>query len=286
MRRAALVFAALLAACGPNARMVKTAKDGAAIGTVKLSWSNVHVVFGTHPLIVDAGATGEFAELVEGLRLLGAPIGPIRCAVITHGHADHAGTARVLQLSGVKIIAGAGDVDRTWRGVHGPHHPTGVFARILKWFLPETYRPFVADVLVTDRYDLAPCGIEGEVVATPGHTPGSVVVLVAHGTIALAGDLFRGGLVFTTSPAEHFYQDDLKRDHAQIQMLIARGVKWFVLGHGGPISAAAIRGRFQLEQLAARNPAKNRGRFQLEQLAAPNPAIVRDQREPLARPMR
>jgi hydroxyacylglutathione hydrolase len=114
----------------------------------------------------------------------------------------------------------------------------------LKWFLPDHYKPFVADVLVTDRYDLAPCGVEGEVIATPGHTPGSVVVLVAHGKIALVGDLFRGGLVFKTSPAEHFYQDDLKRDHEQIRMLLARGVEWFVLGHGGPIKRSRVASEF------------------------------------------
>jgi hydroxyacylglutathione hydrolase len=239
-----VALALVLAACGTDPHMVKTAKDGAAIGSIKLSWSNAHVVFGTHPLIVDSGAQGDFGDLTSGLRALGAPLGTIRCAVITHGHADHAGTARALQLAGVKIIMGAADVDRTWRGVHGPHHPTGAFAHVLELFLPDHYKPFVADVIVTDRYDLAPCGIEGEVLAAPGHTPGSVVVLVAHGTIALVGDLFRGGLVFTTSPAEHFYQDDLTLDHAQIKRLLDRGVEWFVLGHGGPISRARVRSQF------------------------------------------
>jgi len=241
MIRAALL---VLAACGSNAQMVKSAKDGAAIGSIKLSWSNAHVVFGTHPLLVDAGAQGDFGDLTSALRDLGAPLGAIRCAVITHAHADHAGTARALQLAGITIIAGAGDVERTWNGVHGPHNPTGVFARMLKWFLPESYKPFVADVLVTDRYDLAPCGVDGEVLATPGHTPGSVVVLVARGKIALVGDLFRGGLVFKTSPAEHFYQDDLNRDHEQIRMLLARGVEWFVLGHGGPIKRSRVESEF------------------------------------------
>lgn len=242
MRRAAALLA--LAACGSSPRLVKSAADGAAIGTVKLAWSNAHVVFGAHPLLVDSGAQGDFGELAEGLRALGAPVSSVRCAVITHGHADHAGTARALQLAGVKIIAGAADVDRTWRGAHGPHHPTSLFARVLAWFLPVTYKPFVADVVVTDRYDLAPCGMEGEVLATPGHTPGAVVVLVAHGKIALVGDLFRGGLVFPSSPAEHFYQDDLALDHAQIRMLLARGVEWFVLGHGGPIRRDRVQDEF------------------------------------------
>ncbi len=237
-----LLLVLALAACGDNARMVRSAKDGAAIGTVKLSWSNAHVVFGRHPLIVDSGAQGDFGDLSSGMKSLGAPIASVRCAVITHAHADHAGTARALQLAGVTIIAGAGDIERTWTGKHGPHHPTGLFARVLKYALPDHYKPFVADIVVTDRYDLRACGVDGEVIATPGHTPGSVVVVV--GKTALVGDLFRGGLVFTTSPAEHFYQDDLGRDHEQIRMLLARGIEWFVLGHGGPIQPSRVQAMF------------------------------------------
>lgn len=59
-----------------------------------LGWSNVHVVLGARALIVDSGSQGEFYELVVGLRSLGVALADVKCAVITHGHADHSGTAR------------------------------------------------------------------------------------------------------------------------------------------------------------------------------------------------
>lgn len=243
----ALILVAIVAACaGPTAQMTMPLQRGAAIGTVTLGWSQAHVVFGEHPLLVDAGSPGEMAALERGVRALGVSLADVKCAVITHGHADHAANAQALRRRGITVIAGAGDHERMAKGLHGPHHPTGFTARILAWFLPAHYEGFIADVEVPvgGRYDLAPCGIAGEVLSMPGHTPGSLVVLVANGTIALVGDEFRGGLAYPEMPVEHFYQDDLAADHAAIKALLARGVVWFVLGHGGPISRAAVAAQF------------------------------------------
>jgi glyoxylase-like metal-dependent hydrolase (beta-lactamase superfamily II) len=235
----------LLVACA-NARVVIPKGSGPAIGTIPLKLSNVHVVFGEHPMLVDTGTHGELDGIEDGLHALGARLADVRCAVVTHVHADHAGTAFALQQRGIKIIAGAGDVDRARRGYHGRLTPTSFAARTLRWFIPSEFEPFTPDVAVTDRYDLAPCGVAGEVLATPGHTPGSLVVLVAGGSIALVGDMFRGGLVDPSSPAEHFYQDDLAMVHRRIRDLLGRAprIEWFVLGHGGPVLHDAVAEHF------------------------------------------
>jgi glyoxylase-like metal-dependent hydrolase (beta-lactamase superfamily II) len=243
--RASIVV--LGAACA-NPKIVMPASRGAKIATIELGWSNVHVVFGERPLLVDSGVRGDLREIADKLADLGVALRDVRCAVITHGHADHAGTARAMQAMGITIIMGAGDRERTRSGEHGAHHATSVFAWLLHFFLPEEYAPFTADVLVTDRYDLAPCGIAGEVVATPGHTAGHVVVVVGGGKIAIVGDLFRGGrlggFVDKTEPMVHFYQDDKAKAHAEIKKLLARGVEWFVLGHGGPSTRAEVADTF------------------------------------------
>jgi hypothetical protein len=72
--------------------------------------------------------------------------------------------------------------------------------------------------------------------------------VVGGGKIAIIGDLFRGGrlggFVDKTEPMVHFYQDDKARAHAEIRKLLARGVEWFVLGHGGPSSRAEVADEF------------------------------------------
>ncbi len=239
-----LAACAVVAACTPAPHISIPRSAGIQIGTVTLGLSNVHVIFGDHPVLVDTGSPGEYYELERGLAKLGVKLDDVRCAVVTHGHADHAGGARALQQRGIKIIAGDGDLWREIAGVHGHLKATSLFAVLLEAVIPSHYEPFWPDVRVHDRYDLRACGVDGEVVVAPGHTAGSVVVLVAGGTIALVGDLFRGGAlagyVHPGEPKDHFYQDDLAMAHARIRWLLARGVQWFVLGHGGPCKRADV----------------------------------------------
>ena len=216
-----------------------------AIGTVTLGLSNVHVLFGKRIVLVDSGSPYEIDDLEAGLRELGVRFSDVKCAVITHVHADHAGGARELQKRGIYIVAGAADRERAERGDHGELHPTSWFAHyMLQPLIPSRFDRFTPDISVTDRFDLRRCGVDGEVIATPGHTAGSLVVITGGGKVALVGDLFRGGTwagyAHREQPVEHFYQDNLKQAHEQIRMLLRRGIELFVMGHGGPSKAADV----------------------------------------------
>jgi glyoxylase-like metal-dependent hydrolase (beta-lactamase superfamily II) len=243
----------LIAACVPDPRVaVPKSPEGVAIGTVTLGLSNVHVLMGDHPVLVDTGSPDELGDLEAGLAELGVKLADVRCAVVTHVHADHAGNARALQRRGIHIIAGRGDLSRAIAGDHGTLYPTSFFARfILRPVIPDHFEAFWPDVRVADRYDLAACGVAAEVVAMPGHTAGSLVVLAHGGKVALVGDLFRGGAlagyIHRTEPEEHFYQDDLAMAHQRIRELLARGVELFVLGHGGPSQRADVERVFVRE---------------------------------------
>ncbi|HSD85971.1 MAG TPA: MBL fold metallo-hydrolase [Kofleriaceae bacterium] len=234
-----------VAACRPAPRMsMPRSRVGLAVGTVALGLSNVHVVFGTHPVLIDTGSPGEAYELEKRLRQLGVRLSDIKCAVVTHGHADHAGGARALQQRGIKIIAGSGDLWREIRGVHGKLRATSFFARLLKVIIPDHYQAFWPDVRVKKRYDLHDCGLDGEAVVVGAHTAGSLVVIAGSGKIAFVGDLFRGGAlagyIHRGEPKEHFYQEDLPLAHQRIRYLLALGVEYFILGHGGPAKRADV----------------------------------------------
>jgi len=242
----ALVVAAFaVTACRPRPTVsLPKDKAGIEIRTVALALSNVHVVMGEHPLLVDTGCPGELDQLEHDLGTLGVKLADVKCAVVTHGHADHAGTARQLQQRGIKLIAGRGDLWRELRGVHGKLKATSFFAVLLKVAIPARYVPFWPDIRVVDRYDLHDCGVDGEVRVVGAHTAGSVVVIVGGGKVALVGDLFRGGAlagyVRRGSPKDHFYQEDLALAHQRIRELLAAGVEYFVLGHGGPAKRADV----------------------------------------------
>jgi hydroxyacylglutathione hydrolase len=243
-RAASVALACAVAACTPAPRIVVPKATGPAIGTVTLKLSNVHVVFGEHPLLVDTGSPGDAGALERGLAKLGVKLADVKCAVVTHGHGDHAGGARELQRHGITVIAGRGDLWHEIDGIHGKLRATSFFATLLKVIIPSRYEAFWPDVAITGPYDLRACGVDGVAIAAPGHTRGSLVVLVDRGKVALVGDLFRGGAlagyVHPWEPKEHFYQDDPDMAHRRIRELLARGVQTFVLGHGGPAKRADV----------------------------------------------
>src|SRR5262245_49752237 len=119
MRCALASFAVALVACAPGPRFVVPMGTGPAIATVTLRLSNVHVVLGEHPRLVDTGSPGDAAALERGLGKLGIKLADVKCAVVTHGHADHAAGARALQRRGVRIIAGRWDLWHMIDGIHG-----------------------------------------------------------------------------------------------------------------------------------------------------------------------
>jgi glyoxylase-like metal-dependent hydrolase (beta-lactamase superfamily II) len=96
--------------------------------------------------------------------------------------------------------------------------------------------------------DLRPWGVDGQVIPMPGHTPGSVVVLLANhaafvGDQMLGGSL--GGALFPSRPGEHYYQADPARNRGNVTTLLGLGVDTFYLGHGGPVAAADVAAAFR-----------------------------------------
>ena len=81
----------------------------------------------------------------------------------------------------------------------------------------------------------------------PGHTRGSLVVVLSNKT-AFVGDMMLGGslagMFFPSSPGEHYYQADPEQNRRNIHTLLAQGIETFYLGHGGPVSREDVIAAF------------------------------------------
>jgi glyoxylase-like metal-dependent hydrolase (beta-lactamase superfamily II) len=140
----------------------------------------------------------------------------------------------------------------------------GLEARLVRPFIRADFPPVQATVLLADRagggsLDLRSYGIDATARLTPGHTPGSLVVLVGDGSAgraAIVGDLARGGMMngrlWAHVPHRHYFHEDAQRAEAAAVALLGEGVGRFYVGHGGPIEAAAVRRRFARASEAAR----------------------------------
>jgi glyoxylase-like metal-dependent hydrolase (beta-lactamase superfamily II) len=144
------------------------------------------------------------------------------------------------------VIVGRGDEAMTAIGHNEPLCPTDDTARgRLAEDQGATYAPFTPDTLVDDSLSLAELtGIDARVVRLPGHTEGSLVVVVSDA--ALVGDLFRGN-VFDAGTSVHFYMCDLednRRDVAHVLRELAPSATTFFPGHFGPLERGSVEDAF------------------------------------------
>jgi len=242
--RAALALLALvlLAGCGVSHSVRHLA--GVSVHTFTADSTNAHVVAQGQALVmIDSGYERGAEALDAAMREAGLDPARLRAVVVTHGHADHAGGARYFQRRyGARVVAGAGDRPMLAAGHNDRLCPTGLLARIRRGTDEAgAYTPTAPDLAVDGPTSLTPfTGVDGEVIPVPGHTPGSVVVVVSGA--AFVGDLFRGAIV-GGGATEHFYMCDLAANRADILRVLggaAFGARVFFPGHFGPVERADV----------------------------------------------
>lgn len=198
-------------------------------------------------ILVDCGNGGSEVRILETMDKLGLEPEMLRLLVLTHSHFDHAGsTARLKELSGCKVMIHRSEAERLRLG-HSPIPPGTrwkakllscvgrIFARRLMHFTGAE-----PDLLVEKEFDLEDFGFPGRVIHTPGHTFGSMVVLME------GGELIGGDTVFGLVNKQHFppFAEDLPalvRSWDKIRQL---PVKTLYPAHGRPFSKASFLEEF------------------------------------------
>jgi glyoxylase-like metal-dependent hydrolase (beta-lactamase superfamily II) len=138
-------------------------------------------------LLIDSGppVTGPalINEVLEYFRVSE----PVTHLIITHGHWDHAGGAKELQESGVKVIVSAEDVKYCVNGGReGMRSP---------FVSGHDFPAFTPDIVIKDDQIMEINGLALEFIGIPGHTPGSMAVRVNidHKIALFTGDALQIG---------------------------------------------------------------------------------------------
>ncbi|MFD5141583.1 MBL fold metallo-hydrolase [Streptomyces sp. NPDC048511] len=193
--------------------------------------------------LIDAGLPGHWRDLQRELRSLGKSADDIRGLVLTHGDSDHIGFAERLRSEhGVPVYVHAADAVRARTGdkpkvAVGPMRPgatLGFFGYSLRKNGLRTR--YVRDVTEFGDGDVLDLPGRPEIVAMPGHSPGSVAVHVPVADAVFVGDALTTRHVLTgrTGPQPAPFTDDPAEALDSLDRIAGLPASWVLPGHGAP----------------------------------------------------
>lgn len=202
-------------------------------------------------LLIDAGWAGKYEKFKKELRRLGLGMDSIRYILLTHHHHDHA--ALVQNIRGeikCKIIVHKDETGYIKKGITYTDETNQfniwlkLLDRLVSPFIQYNYNQIVLnedDIIITDDdYDIySLTGVRGRIIHTPGHSKGSISLLLENGN-SFVGDVAMNilkafGQQYRPVEAENYA--DVYKSWAK---LIQNGTKTVYPSHGS---------RFPIEEL-------------------------------------
>ena len=194
-------------------------------------------------VLVDTLSPGNYVWLMRRLKKRGIDPGKISLIVLTHGHIDHFGNAlRMREETGAPIAIHELDVEGPSRGRNMRLHSRNLYEKGLAYFSRRIWtRSFEPDILLSgDEGDFSDYGIAARWIRTPGHTPGSICV-VLPGDAAIVGDLVIGRFGLLKRPAYPLWVSDDRELKDSVRRLLEYSPTTLFTGHGGPLDPEEVR---------------------------------------------
>jgi len=169
-------------------------KNGFEIIRVLSGRSNAYLIsYNNIFILADTGKKAALKTLSKNIELLNISVGDLNFLLLTHTHFDHCQSAkRIKQISNCSIITSLVAEDFIKKGYtklpDGTIQATKLIAGLgnLIGEIKFGYEPFQADIFVEKEYDLNISDKNLKIIATPGHSPDSISIIVDN-EIAIVG---------------------------------------------------------------------------------------------------
>ena len=215
------------------------------ITTIRMMTSNAYLVAnGKRAILIDAGMKKKEKKFLAALEQMQLSPQDIQLIILTHTHYDHAGSIKALQeITKAKILVHKAEASCLAQGHCAFPKGTMWFPKIMsaigralnKWV--GRYAPVAPDIAIAKRFDLQAYGIDGYILPTPGHTAGSLSVVIEKDH-AIVGDTLFNIFKHSVFPP---YANDQKRLLKSWKQLLEIGCKNFYPGHGKPFTRERLQ---------------------------------------------
>jgi len=193
-------------------------------------------------VLIDAGNAHKIMQLKSVLLAHECNLSDIKYIILTHTHHDHVGSlAELRKRTNAKIIVHESEAGYLRQGRTPLPKGTGCYSKALvslgKMIRVGSYAPVSPDILLTKALDLSEIGIKGCVIHTPGHTYGSMSIVLDIG-IAIVGDT-----MFNIQPDSVFppFANDVRQLMQSWRVLLNTGCSAYYPAHGKPIEREKLK---------------------------------------------
>jgi hydroxyacylglutathione hydrolase len=218
-------------------------KSGHQITQILSGRSNVFLLSnGKQNILIDTSPRRKWNALVKRLRNLN--IHRLDYLILTHSHFDHSDNASMIRNEfNAKVIVHKDEASCLLNGgfmmIKGTNWITAPLVRILGKLLAHRLRckPCPYDVLVEELLDLKEFGFNAYLIHTPGHSAGSMSMIVDD-EIALVGDAMFGVFKGSIFPP---FASDTKQMVESWGKLLTTSCSLFIPSHGSANGRALVQ---------------------------------------------
>jgi hydroxyacylglutathione hydrolase len=213
--------------------------------SLNLGVTSCYLIIGKEIVMIDAGMPNKLQLFKKVLSRHKIDPFRIKLIVLTHSHFDHCGSAsEIRDLTGAKIAIHESERDcvehdrvQIPKGVN----LKGKITQPLIFSFKIPFPKFTPDILLDNEpYPLSEFGIDGQIIHTPGHTIGSVSVILDSGE-AFVGCMAHNGFPFRLKPGLPIYAQDIIAIKENWKTLIDKGITYIYPGHGRAFPVEVIK---------------------------------------------
>lgn len=203
---------------------------------IPLGMVNAFIIEEDGVVLIDTGSKNTSGKLMNYL-MKHKYLEKIDLVILTHHHSDHVGgLSKLLDYRQIPVVMHQLDYQVMNSTIAEDVKAQTLFMKFLflfrKNFTPIQVEP---TILVNDFFDLSPYGVKGHLYHTPGHTKGSLSVVMGHD--AIIGDLM---MAFSGRPHRPIIAWDINILKDSVEKLLEKDIETFYFSHGKTYDAKAI----------------------------------------------